>query len=212
VRLPQTVDTTNLSILYGLKGSFGGYYGFVPAKTGVREYEIDTSYQGQPAESLKVIIYGPGFRVETLDFPHLAAVSERDVELQLKPLATVAFYGRVLLPARLSSAKVRVDVGHSPFWTCEFFELADCLVSSFKIASVELAEDGRFTVALPDFAHDPMVSSFSRPGDFTFTVSGRRSGRLLFDLKPKGNSNGRGRIPVADDYPDEQIFIAVAGR
>lgn len=209
VRLPQTTDTANLSILYSLKGSFGGYYSFVRTKTGGRDYEIDTSYQGQPAESLKVIIYNPGYQVETLDFPSLAAVNERSVELHLKPLATIPFSGKVLLPAHLISEEVRVDVSHTPFWKCEFFDLMDCLVSSLKIASVELAEDGRFAVALPDFKHDPTVSSFSRPGDFTFTVSERKSGRFLFNLKPNGSSNSHGQIPIADRYPDEQTFMTV---
>ena len=212
VWLPQTVETTNLSILYCLKGSFGGYYSFVRTKPGVREYEIDTSYNGQPADSLKVIIYNPGYQVETLDFPYLAAVQERSVELQPKPLATTAFSGRVLLPAHLSSDRVRVEVSHTPFWKCEFFDLMDCLVASFKIASIELAQDGRFTVALPDFAHDPIVSLFSRPGDFRFTLSERRSGRFLFDLKLKGSSDGHGRIPIAAGYPDEQIFITTVER
>ncbi len=209
VRLPETVETKYLSIIYSLKGSFGGYYGYVQIMTGVRSYEIDTSYEGQPAESLKVIIYSPDNQVETLDFPHLTAVRERDVEVQLKPLATVAFSGRVLLPAHLSSDEVIVDVIYTPFWKCDFFDLMDCRVTSLRIVSVELAEDGRFTVALPDFAHDPIVSSFSRPGDFTFTLSKRRNGRFLFDLKLKGNSNNPGRIPVADNYTDEQIFITV---
>jgi hypothetical protein len=212
VRLPQAVDTTNLSILYCLKGSFGGYYSFVRTKTGVHDYEIDTTYKGQPAESLKVIIYCPGYQVETLDFPSLAVLQERSVELQLKPLATVPFYGRVLLPAHLSSDEIKVDVNYSAFWECEFFGLMDCLVANFKMPSAELMEGGRFTVALPDFSHDPTVSSFSNRGDFKFMLSDRKSGRFLFDLKLKGSSDGRGRIPITESYPNEQIFIAIEER
>jgi hypothetical protein len=207
VRLPQTVDTTNLTILYCLKGSFGGYYSFVRTKTGVREYEIDTSYKGQLAESLKMIIPSPGYQVETLDFPALATVLERGVDLQLKPLATVPFSGRVLLPDRLSSDEIRVDVSHSAFWECEFFDLMDCLVASLKITSVELTEGGRFKVALPDFAHDAIVSSLRNHGDFTFRAFDRKSGKFLFKLNPEENSERHGGILIANWYSGEQIFV-----
>ena len=207
IRLPRAVDTTNLSIRYSVTGAFGGYSSFIRTKAGVWDYEVDTSYEGQPANTLKVIIYCVGYQVETLNFPSLAALKERSVDLQLKPLATVPFFGRVLLPAHLSGDEIRVEVSHSAFWECEFFDLMDCLVASFKITSVELTEGGRFNVALPDFAHDPIVGSFSKPGDFTFRAFEGKSGKFLFELDPKENSKRHGRIPIANWYADEQVFI-----
>lgn len=176
-------------------------------KTGVRDYEIDTSYKGQLAESLKVIIYNPGYQVETLDFPSLTTVQERGVDLQLKPLATVPFSGRVLLPDHLRTDEMRVDVSHSAFWECEFFDLMDCLVASLKITSVEVTEGGRFKVALPDFAHDPIVSSLRNHGDFIFWAFDRKSGKFLFKLNPEESSEGHGRILIANWYSGEQVFI-----
>jgi hypothetical protein len=207
IGLPQTVDTTNLSIRYYLTGDFGMYSSFIRTKAGVWDYEFDTSYNGQPAKALKVIIYCSGYQVETFDFPSLAAVHERRVLLQLKPLATIPFNGRVLLPAHLSPEAIRVDVSYSAFWECEFLDLVDCLIASLKINSVELTEGGRFKVALPDLAHDQIVGSFRNPGNFTFRAIDRKSGKFLFNLNLKENPEGHGRISIANGYADEQIFI-----
>lgn len=207
IRLPETIETTNLSINYYLTGAFGGYSSFIQGKPRVWDYEIDTSQENQPATSLKVVVYCPGYQVETLDFPSLAAVQERKAELRLKPLGTVPFSGRVLLPETLSSDEVRVSVRYSAFWVCDFFGLIDCLVANFGVTSTDLTEGGRFKVALPDFAHDPVVSSFSNPGDFNFQAVERKSGRFLFRLKPQGNPARQEQILIADSYSGAHIFI-----
>jgi len=208
VRLPEYADTKNLEIHYQLTGPFGGYGSFVRTKAGVWEYKIDTSYEGKPADSLSAVIYCPGYQVETIHYPSLAALQDRSAELQLKPLATVPLTGKVLLPAGIHADEVRVDVRLSAPWECEFFGLADCLVPSYgKVASAEVAEGGGFSVALPDFAHDPIVSTYKRPGDFTFTVSERKRGKYLFNLKLEGSAVVYGGLPLAPSYPAGQVFV-----
>jgi hypothetical protein len=208
VRLPEYADTKNLEIHYQLTGPFGGYGSFVRTKPGVWEYEIDTSYEGKPADSLSAVIYCPGYQLETINYPSLAALQDRSAELQLKPLATVPLSGKVSLPAGIQADEVRVDVRLSASWECEFFGLADCLVPSYgKVASAEVTEGGGFSVALPDFAHDPIVSNYERPGDFKFTVSERKSAKYLFSLRPEGSTGVYVGLPVALWYPGGKVFV-----
>jgi hypothetical protein len=210
IHLPEAVDTKGLEITYYLIGPFGGYGGFVRTKAGVHEYVIETSYDGKPARSLKAAVYCPGYQVETLDYPSLAGPWERDAELRPKPLATVPFSGKVVLPARLRAAEVRVEVAVAASWECEFFGLMDCLYAPYKVTSAEVAEGGGFSVALPDFAHDPVVSSYKRPGEFIFTVSERKSGKRLFWLRPEGGSGMNGSIPISARYQDGRVFLPLA--
>jgi hypothetical protein len=213
VRLPEYADTKNLEIHYQLIGLFGGYGSFVRTNAGVWEYKIDTSFEGKPADSLSAVIYCPGYQVETIHYPSLAALQDRSAELQLKPLATVPFTGKVLLPAGIHAGEVRVDVRLSAPWECEFFGLADCLVPSYgKVASAELAEDGEFSVALPDFAHDPIVSTYKRPGDFIFTVSECKSARYLFSLRAEGSTSAYAGLPVASWYLSGKVFVPEENR
>lgn len=210
IHLPEAVDTKDLEITYYLLGPFGGYGSFVRTKAGVHEYEIDTSYERKPARSLKAVIYCPGYRMETLNYPSLADLREQSAEIRLKPLAAIPFSGKVLLPVRLRAAEVRVEVSLAASWECEFFGLMDCLYAPYKVTSAEVAEGGRFSVMLPDLAHDPVFGSYKRPGEFIFTVSEHKSGKRLFWLRPEGGSGVNGRIPVAARYQDGQVFLPVA--
>jgi hypothetical protein len=208
IRLPEYTDTKDLEIHYLLTGDFGGYGGFVRTKAGVWEYEIDGSYEGKPAQSLSAVIYCPGYQVETLDYPSLAALRKRSAALQLKPLATVLLSGKVSLPAGLKADDVKIDVRFAASWECEFFGLADCLVPSYgKVASAPVAEGGAFSVALPDFAHDSVVSGYEHPGHFTFTVSERKSGKYLFNLRSEGSAGVYGGLPLSPSYPSGQVFV-----
>jgi hypothetical protein len=208
VRLPEYADTTNLEIHYQLTGPFGAYGSFVRTKAGVWEYKIDTSYEGKPADSLRAVIYCPGYQVETINYPSLAALQDRSAELQLKSLATVPLTGKVVLPAGILADEVRVEVRLSALWECEFFGLVDCPVPSYgKVASAEVAEGGGFSVALPDFAHDPIVSTYKRPGDFRFTVSECKSARYLFRLRPEGSTGAYIGLSVAPWYLSGKVFV-----
>lgn len=208
IRLPGCADTKNLEIHYRLVGPFGAYRGPVRAKEGASVYRIDASYEGQPARSLRAVIYCPGYQAETLDYPSLVSPRERSPELRLKPLGTVPFAGQVSLPAGVEADEVNVEVGFSALWECEFFGEADCLVPSYrKVASAEVADGGVFSVALPDFADDPIISKYGRPGYFTFTVSERRSGKYLFSIRPEAGTDANGGLPVAPLYQGVQTFV-----
>jgi hypothetical protein len=77
------------------------------------------------------------------------------------------------------------------------------------VASAELDGDGRFAIALPDFARDPVIGSFKDPGRFAFRLRDPQIRNWLFDLKPAPGQSPMGGIAVASRYPGEQVFDAV---
>jgi len=72
------------------------------------------------------------------------------------PLRDIPLTGRVLPPdngVSLSGATLRIY--SSADWLCGFFGLFDCLVSSWEVATGRIADDGSFTVMVPDFTNVP---------------------------------------------------------
>ncbi len=64
-----------------------------------------------------------------------------------------------------------------------------------------------FKVDLPDFAGDKVIASFKESGEFSFGLQDKQSGKSLFRLKLKNNSNGFGKIQAALTYSNEKVFI-----
>jgi hypothetical protein len=209
VVLPPTVKAGTCQFEYFLVGPFGGYGGFARPKPDASEFEIETVHEGAAVQRWQVILSCSGYQVETMAFNALPDVGGRTVRVDPKPLGTVRFRGAVRGLTLQQVQVLYVDVDYSPSWLCEFFRLPDCMLSAWKVASVELETDGRFSVALPDFARDATVRSFQRPGEFTFRIRDQMTGNPLFDLKPAGgDSRGWGSVPVAESYPGEHIFDA----
>jgi len=87
---PQDLDTADLSITYKISGSFGGYSGpFVPPDPHVRQYTLDTTFQGKNATALKAMIYRPGYGFHLIDIPSLKDFSKRFVVASLEPLPAI---------------------------------------------------------------------------------------------------------------------------
>jgi hypothetical protein len=103
---------------------------------------------------------------------------------------------------------LHVDVDYTPSWICEYFRLPDCGLGAWKVASVALDTDGRFSAALPNFAQDAVISLFTRSGEFAFWIRDPKTGNPLYELKPAGSKSFPGRVPVADGYPGEHVFDA----
>ena len=129
--------------------------------------------------------------------------------MHLKPLGNVRFRG-VVRGLTLQQVQVLyVDVDYTPLWICEFFRLPDCLLSPWRVASVALDAEGRFSVSLPDFARDAVVASFTHSGEFAFRIRDQKTGNPLFELRAaEDNSLNMSRVPVAYSYLGEQMFDA----
>lgn len=206
VKLSKDTNTSNLWIEYEITGSFGGYYSFVRTKPDMWDYEIPTSYDGQSAKTLKLIVYSPSYYVKTFNFPFLEK-QNKNLEINLEPLKEITFSGKILLPDQLDADKLKLEISYLGDWKCEYFGLIDCLIGANKITTANLEKDGRFKVNLPDFASDKIISSFGSPGEFSFRLQDKQSGKFLFALKPKEQSKGFGGTQPALSYPTEQIFV-----
>ena len=208
VSLPEGFDTERCRLEYFLVGSFGGSGGVVRPKRDVSQYEIETVHEGAAVERLKAILYCAGYQAETIAFDSLPDAGSRHIQMHQKPLPPIPFRGVVRGLITQNIQTLRVDVGYTPFGSCEFFGLPDCLVGHWTVASAELDGDGRFAIALPDFARDPVIGSFKNPGRFAFRVRDPQTRNWLFDLKPAASQSPMAGIPVASHYPGEQVFDA----
>jgi hypothetical protein len=207
VILPPSVDARSCQLHYLLVGPFGGYGGFVQPAVGASELEIETVHEGAAMERLSAYLYCSGYQLETIAFDSLPDLDGRNVQLDPKALGTVRFRGAVRGLITQNVQVFNVDVDYSPVWNCEFFHMLDCSFGPWRVASVKLDTDGRFSTTLPDFAHDARIRSFTDPGEFTFHIRDQKS-NPLFELKPAGSHSPVGKVAVAAAYPGEQIFEA----
>lgn len=199
VLLPPSIEPHSCRLEYYLVGSFGGYGGFAHPKHDASEFKIETVHEGVGVERLKAALYCRGYQLQTMIFDSVRQVGFRNLQLNPKPLGTVRLSGLVRGLSPQDAAVLDVDVDYLPEWICEFFGRPDCLLGWWKLASVKMDANGRFSATVPDFARDAAISAFKRPGEFTFRIRDQKTGNRLFELKPPGNRHWS--LPVANDYP-----------
>ena len=208
LHFPHTIDTSSMSIRYYLTGAFGGYGGFVRTKSDTWDYSIETSYEGKPARTLKAILFCPGYEMKLLHIPSLGDTEARNVDVELRPLPLIRLAGRVILPKPEASLGLKLNATYSAYWDHEFFGIIDGFVSSFDLASTNVAEDGSFSMMVPDFAHDPAINSFEDRGAIQLIARDRKT-RYWLDRADKsgGEVNVRGvEIQTADDYGELILY------
>ena len=130
MRFPEGVDLTGLSINYFLSGPFGGYGTFVRTNPSVREYVLETSHDGQPAKSIKAIIYCPGYQTVLFTREGPWDASSDTVNVALVPLSSVPLAGRVTGIA--DPEGLLLEIRYAAFWSHAFFGIYDGAVVSFK--------------------------------------------------------------------------------
>jgi hypothetical protein len=209
LHLPKTIDTTHLSIKYFLTGSFGGYGTFVPAKSNTWDYAIETSYENQPARTLKAIIFCPGYEMKLIDVPLLDDPSVRNATIELQPLPSICLSGRVVLPKPLDVAGFTIEASYLANWGHEFFGIADGMVSAFTVASASISEDGSFSTTVPDFAHDSSINSFKQKGHIRLILRDADTGNT-YSLGRARNSRRDVEIEIAPEYNTKLILYSRA--
>jgi hypothetical protein len=208
LRFPRTVDTTGLSISYFLTGPFGGYGSYVRTKSNVREYVIETLYEGKSAKTLKAIIYCPGYGVELLSASPLTVPSGISPFVELKTLPSIPLSGKVVLPKGRSVTSPKIEVVYSAYWSHQFFGISDGAVITFKVASTDVAEDGSFSIMVPDFTRDPVVTSFEKKGVLRLMAREPNTGNMPYILE-RAEQPGRGaELVIAAEYDGELILYA----
>jgi hypothetical protein len=183
-------------------GKFGGWGGYVRPFDGGTEWHILTSYEGVPADALKAYVFCLGFRVRTIDIPNLSVQQTRHFELQLQPLGTLPFVGRVLGSITEDYRAIEVSAHFSPSWSCDFFGLPDCLTSEWLLGTTELRKDNIFEIDVPDFLADPVISSTTYPGGLSFRLRDGKTG-TTYRLEPTASTRP---VPLASAY-GEHLFV-----
>ena len=164
----------------------------------VREYVIETTQEGAPFQTLKVLIYARGYRPLALDLSAQLEAEEDRFAVQLEPLDTVRIAGRVVLPPNVDAGASELVVGHDLVWRCEFFGKIDCLYGPVVVATAAVGRDGRFEVDLPDFAADANRRSFASRGSFQYRLVEINGENLWLRLDSQ-SSAGEALLLVPDD-------------
>src|SRR5262245_25936763 len=200
LRLPASVDTTGLNISYYITGAFGGFGGYVRTKPNVRDYLIEASYENRPAQTLKIIIYCPGYGIKLIDVSSLADSSSRSAAVELEPLPSVSLTGKIVAPEGRNRRNFKMEVEYLAFWVQEVFGIADGMVASFKVASADVKHDGVFSIAVPDFARDPAIASFKEKGALTLRARDPKTGNAAYTLESADRPGRVAKLGVAAKY------------
>jgi hypothetical protein len=209
VVLPRSIDASSCKFQYFLIGEFGGYGRSDQLKSGTSGYEIETAHNGSTAESLRAFLACTGYQVEAIVVNSLPPSDARRLVLALEPLPTVRFAGVIRGWTTPEIERRFVDVEYVPWWTCRFFNLADCGVGQWTLATVPIENDGTFAVNLPDLWRDPVIASFrtkNQVAELMFRIRDQRTGNPIFTLKPAGSAQPGGGLQVQPVYSTEQAF------
>jgi hypothetical protein len=206
LRLPSTIDTTDLHISYFMAGDFGGFGGFVRTKPNLHGYVIDTSYENKPARTLKIIVYCPGYGIELLNIPSLADLSAKSASVELKPLTSVQLSGRIVAPEGGARKDFNIEVFYLAYWGHEFFGIVDGFVNTFKLASTDVTPDGSFSVAVPDFARDSAVASFKEKGLLSLKARESKTGNFAYTLERADRPYEGAEFEIATKYNEALLY------
>jgi hypothetical protein len=200
LRLPTKVDTTGLQIRYFMTGAFGGVGNFVRTTPGLHGYVIDTSYENKPAETLKIIVYCPGYGMALINVPSLAAASADGAYVELKPLPSVQLSGRIVAPEGSARKDFKIEVSYLADWDHEFFGIGDGISATVKLASADVRQDGSFLVAIPDFSRDPALDSFREKGAIRLMAREPKTGNVAYTLESAERPGTDAQFEIATKY------------
>jgi hypothetical protein len=207
ITLPPDVPSEKVDIHYFMTGTFGGYGSFVRQQPNLHSYQIEGSVDGKPAAGMKILVYAPGCGIVTFDLTFTgSAVVER--AFFCRPLPSVVLAGKIV-PRRIAGNKAaEVGIVYAADWACDFFGLADCAVVTIPVATAVPNTEGIFHTQIPDFARNPIASSFRRQGFLYFLLREPKSGNIIAFLEVAGHESRAGRQPVQLRYPKQLRFVA----
>jgi len=202
-------ELAGLSIQYFLGGPFGGFGNLVRTAPDVREYIVETSREGQPATMFKAIIYCPGKRIVLLTRSAVAGRLAGTVSIKLEALERVPLSGRLVSEA--TGQDLNIEALYQADWAHSFFGIVDGPVASFTVATTKVAADGTFALEVPDFAHDPVVTSFDeRAGRGVLRFGISPTGNISYRLEELQQAGREMRLPIATGYPRDLLLVAVS--
>jgi hypothetical protein len=210
LRFPNGADLSGLSIQYFLVGPFGGFGSFVRTSPDVREYSVDTWRGGQQASTLKAIIYCRGYRPVLLTESALAERRVGTVSIGLEPMGWLPLSGRLIaVPA---PTDLKIEAAYLAYWAHKFFGITDGEVPSFTVDTTKVAADGSFALRVPDFAHDPVATSFGDGlwrGEIRLVAREMGSGNIPYQLEEVQQAGQPVRLSIAAEYPRDLLLVGI---
>ena len=205
--LPSDCDVASLSIVYQLRGTFGGISELVRTQANKREFEIPTSHDGIMASELRLSVSSQRYKTLIFILPTPSEKGGR-IEAKLEKQAFVEFRGKISSNESITDDWMELSVDFLPFWKCGFSGGPDCFVGAERAASADVAGDGSFKVMLPDFVRDQALSDFKEKGVFRFFLRDRKTGNRVYDLHPSGDLTPFDEVPVSSNYSGTRLFVA----
>lgn len=209
ISLPPAIPSENVAIRYFMTGPFGGYGGFVEAKSSVHSYEIIASCGDQPATSIEIIVYAAGCKFRTFQFD-LSQVPQVSTHFVCETLPKIALFGRIESKLPLTR-DTELTVQYLAFGGNEFFEIKDGMVPEFMIATVTPDSHGTFQLELPGFSADQAAASFKSCASLQLALRDRKTWNSialnLMPVQPEFRSAVSG-LRIRANYPPGLKFIA----
>lgn len=204
INVTPPVSPQDIQVRYFLSGDPAVQQASSVASPGDRKIVVDTTVAGKQARGFRAILFAPGCQIVTISADNLAS-SPREAEFKCQKLATTALHGKADV-SRFSGKQLQVEALYVCRWAGQFFGVPSLTISPFSLGRTKVAEDGSFAFDLPDFAADPLWSSFSHNATLTFTLLDPSNGEHLARLTgPKDLSRGSS-LKVAAGYPPEIEF------
>lgn len=210
ITLPPNVPSETVVIRYVLEGDdFGGW---VEAKKGAASYSINTTRGGHPAR-IRGLVYAPGCAVRTFDSAPGPSSHER-YPFSCSPLPTLRIAGSVARTDRLYGREIVLQAKYVARWAQRFLGIDESLPTSIAVGpSTELSQDGKFQLAVPDFAADPIAGASDHDGEIEIWARDKSTGVLVALLVPTMPASLKvhvGGLKIQGTYPDEVIFTPCA--
>jgi hypothetical protein len=208
ISLPAHIPSETVQIRYLMSGSFGGYSGYVEPKPGQTGYEIEASVGGEPAKSIKVLVYAPGCGFRTFE-SELARTSNSALRFFCESLPQIKIAGRI--PSNLiRNEDTELNVRYIAFWGNRFFGILDGPVTEFQLATTRLDPDGSFLVDITDFSADKIASSYQEGSSLNLLLRDSKTLNLIaFNLSPEDAEyqSEIHRLRILPSYPSGIKFI-----
>lgn len=173
-------DPSTVRVEYMLAGPFGG---FRSQLRGSANIDIPIVIDGQPARSLRAIVFCPGYRIARVEIPDLVAQTDLRVALDALPVRRVTGKVEFVGNAVPRSFVLGIDVMVAS--SREFFGIVDGSLTTFDVTEAVVSSAGDFSVAIADLAEDRTLQSAHESSVFRFMARDAATGNFVFELKPK---------------------------
>ena len=163
-----------------LAGPFGGYRSQLRRSAII---DIPIVVHGQSAQSLKAIVFCPGYRTARVEIPDVAA--QTDLHVVLDPLPVRAVTGRVEFAGGAAPRSFVLQIDVEIASSHEFFGIVDGPLTTFNVAEAVVTAEGDFAADISDLAEDKTLQSPLLSSVFRFHAREAATGNFVFDLSPK---------------------------